>query len=308
MIFAGKGYPLHVPGESVDQTVQRLMPDADWVIDSAFFADRVLKPNRSYKVACFLADMHYNYSLGGGPERICEAFNAVGYDLLITLIKHLKLAGGYPDFWSIDPDYYQKHLKMPIHHSPACIDPATFRDLHLQRYIDASFLGCAVPSFYPIRYSIAVNLQPFAAATHLNVVVGGPPEHTEPYKKHIPTLYKQGAIVGERYVEVLNRSKCFLFDSSVFGYTVYKFFEAQACGALCLSDPPLDMDAVHLIPEENFIPITINNWSTRLLEVLRDEGLRERVAKAGYESTMRYNTAAVRARSLLDTLEGLLKH
>lgn len=307
MLFAGVGYPLHVDGETVDQTVQRLMPDADWVIDSAFFADRKLNPRRDYKVACFLADMHYNYILGGGPERICEAFNNVGYDAMISLIRHLKIAGGYPDLWPVAPDYYETHLKMPMHHSPACINPATFRDLHLKRDIDASFLGCAVPSFYPIRYSVAVNLPTFGVQRGLNVVVGGPPEHTEPYKKHIPTLYKQGAIVGERYVEVLNRTKCFLFDSSIFGYTVYKFFEAQACGALVMSDTPLDMEAVHLIPEENFIPITLQNWPARLMEVMKDEGLRERVAKAGYESTMKYNTAAVRAKSLLDFLTTHLK-
>jgi glycosyltransferase involved in cell wall biosynthesis len=307
MLFAGPGYPAYIPGETVDQTVKRLMPDADWVIDTSFFAERKLNPSRSYKVACFLADMHYNYALGGGPEKICEAFNAVGYDAVITLIKHLNIAGGYPNLWQIDPAYYEKHLKMPILHSPACIDPTVFRDLHLKRDIDASFLGCAVLPFYPIRYSIATNLPAWGPTMGLNVVVGGPPEHTEPYKKHIPTLYKQGAIVGERYVEYLNRSKCFLFDSSIFGYTVYKFFEAQACGCVAMSDPPLDMEAVHLVPEENFIPITISNWSTRLMEVLKDEGLRERVAKAGYESTMKYNTAAVRARALLDFLGAHLK-
>jgi hypothetical protein len=307
MIFAGPGYPLNKPGETIDQSVQRLMPDADWVLDWNPWFLKGLNPSRSYKVACFLPDIHWNYGLNGGPDKIADLMNRNGYDAAITLIRHLAMAGGYPDLYPIEPDYYEKHLKMPMHHQPACINPALFRDLHLERSLDAAFLGSMGMPFYPLRYSIYFGLNRLAAYNNLKVTLGGSPSHTTPYHKHIPTLYGKGEIVGERYVEVLNKTKCFLFDTSVFRYTVYKFPEAQACGALCMSDPPLDMEAMHLIPEENFIPITIANWQDRLLEVLHDESLRERVAKAGYESTMKYNTAEVRAKSLLAFLADHLK-
>lgn len=306
MMFAGPGYPLYKEGETIDESVKRVMPDADWVLDWNPWFLKHLNPSRTYKVACFLPDIHWNYKIGG-PDKIVGLMNQSGYDAAISLIRHLAMAGGYPNLFAIEPDYYEKHLKMPMHHQPACINPSLFRDLHLNRDIDAGMLGCASLPFYPMRTEMWSNLPTFAIRNTLKILLNGPPEHTALWHKHIPTLYSTGAIVGERYVETLNKIKCFLFDTSVFRYTVYKFPEAQACGALCMSDAPLDMEAMHLIPEENFIPITIDNWRDRLLEVLKDESLRERVAKAGYESTMKYNTAEVRAKSLKSFLETHLK-
>ena len=307
MIFAGSGYPLYREGETIDQSVKRIMPDVDWVLDWNPWVLKQLNPSRTYKVASFLPDMHWNCGLNGGPDKIVDLMNRSGYDAAISLCRHLAMAGGYPNLYAIEPDYYEKHLKMSMHHQPACINPNLFRDLHLNRNIDAALLGCAGLPFYPLRFNIWQELPALAVQNNLKIMIRSPPEQTSPWHKDIPTLYSRGQIVGERYVETLNRTKCFLFDTSVFRYTVYKFVEAQACGALCLSDTPLDMEVMHLIPEENFIPITIGNWKSRLLEVLGNESLRDRVARAGYESTMKYNTAEARARSLRDFLEAQLK-
>lgn len=302
MEWAGPGYPLHRRGESVNQTVKRVMPDADWILGWGPWDEPPLERQRSYRFATLLADIHWNYALGGGPDRIVELIKRNGYDAVITVIKRLAKAGGYPDLYDIDPDYYIHHLSIPILHQPCCINPAVFRDLGLKRDYDAMFLGAAQPKFYPLRYEIISGLPPFSKEHNLKIFIGDTPPETRQFEKDIPTLIRQGHVVGERYVEYLNRARCFLFDTSVLRYTVYKFVESQACGALCMSDEPLDGDAIHLVPEENYVVISRENWHDRLLEVLGDDEKRRRIARAGYYSTMQYNTAAVRAEALLQFL------
>ncbi|GAH46536.1 unnamed protein product, partial [marine sediment metagenome] len=88
--WTGKGWPRNRPGEVMDITVQRVMPDADWFIYSIFCAivRRALiiippKENRSYKVAAYTVDLHRT------PSRFVKWLNQLGLDAVLMTTTRL---------------------------------------------------------------------------------------------------------------------------------------------------------------------------------------------------------------------------
>ena len=70
-----------------------------------------------------------------------------------------------------------------------------------------------------------------------------------------------------------------------------------------MADMPLGAEEVHLVPDWNFVAITEKNWQKRLKYYLSHDEEREEIAQRGYETVMKYHTADIRARELVDWLE-----
>ena len=79
--WAGPGWPLHKPGETVDQAVRRIYGNnpPDWVIDRE--SDVPLNKDRNYRVGHHISDIHGRGGLGLRTTRaLVNLINRMEYD------------------------------------------------------------------------------------------------------------------------------------------------------------------------------------------------------------------------------------
>jgi hypothetical protein len=108
----------------------------------------------------------------------------------------------------------------------------------------------------------------------------------------------------KEYVNVLNRSKLLVFDGSKDKIPTLKHIEGMVYKC-CILAPPTD-PALHLVPYENFVPITIDNYYNKILEYLDDYDAAKRIASNGRTTYLKYHTTEVRACELIQNLEMLI--
>ena len=301
--WAGIGWRQHKKNESIDESVRRVMPDADWVIYFDFGAQyrhvpiRILPENRrDYKVATYVVDLHRN------PSRYVRRLNSLRLDaVLMTAIRLGKqMVNGR--LRSISPDYYIDNLEIPFFHMAPCINPEIYKPTSDRKRFDVAFLGATFQVHYPFRYLIREELPLLARKERWNVLI----RDTLPgmaLDKKISFLSKKGYIVGSKYAEALAHSKAFLFGTSVYRYPLMKFYEGMGCGTCVMADVPLSAEELHLIPSWNFVAVDEGNWKEKLKYYIKHDEEREKIALMGHKTVMRHHTAEVRAKQLVRFLE-----
>lgn len=302
--WAGRGWSEHKPNEVMDITVQRIMPDADWVIYSIFGAivrrDLIIIPpkeNRNYKVAAYTVDLHRK------PSRFVNWLNQLGLDAtLMTTTRLGKQVKRGITLSSISHDYYIKNLNMPFFHMAPCINPKIYKSSSDQKRFDIAFLGATTIRHYPLRHLIWEELPDLASRNKWKVLIKNTPPGLAVDKK-ISALLGGGYFVGWKYADALAHSKIFIFGTSVFKYPLMKFYEGMACGACVMADVPVSAEELHLIPDWNFVAINEDNWKEKLEYYMKHDAEREEIAQRGYETVMKYHTAEVRAKQLVPFLE-----
>lgn len=294
--WAGKGHPLYVEGEDLNDTVKRVMPDADWVMWAGIHKNP--PKNRDYKLALFLSDLHYSINLKARPAGMVKKMNSCNYDAFF--MTYTKLAAQNHPFEPIDPEFYIKNLNAPIFHFAAAQDTPYYKPMK-EKNLEAVFLGANHPIIYPIRYAVFEGLKPLAKKHGWRVMV----RRTLPgrWNKSIKELYAQGLPAGPRYVSTLAGSKTFLFGSSAFKYPLPKFSEGMGSGTCCFSDTPYTAKELNFIPNWNFVEINAKNWKDKLTYYLSHDEEREEIAANGYKTFLKYHTTEVRARELVKFLE-----
>ena len=99
--WAGGGWPLHRENEPLDVTVNRVMPDVDWVIDkdAGFKAPK----DKTYRMGHFTSDLHGKSICGvHTPQGLLELMNRSNYDTLFMKYKHIYGADCKPDIFMTD--------------------------------------------------------------------------------------------------------------------------------------------------------------------------------------------------------------
>lgn len=303
--WAGRGWPDY-KSESLNVTVKRVMPDADWVIYYDFEIRReglntriALPHKRKYKVATITSDIHREQW-----QHISE-LNRGKWDAFLMLYTMVGAEiDSKRDRWcrKIAPDRFLVELNAPIFNLTPSINPAIFNMFSKTRDIDALYLGNAIDYIYPLRNSIYTNLKALGIKNKWKTIVRWSPAGAALSRKKREYI-EQGHIVGRVYANHLSRAKCFLFGTSVFRYPLLKFFEGMASGACIFSDLPLQWEMFHFEPDVNMVEINIHNWKDKLNYYLENEGERKKIALEGYKMTMKHHTNEVRAKQLVDFLE-----
>jgi glycosyltransferase involved in cell wall biosynthesis len=303
--WAGHGWPDY-RSESLNMTVNRLMPDVDWVIYYDFEIRREMLKlripphhKRKYKVATILSDLHK------APTSYIRMLNNERWDAYLMLYTQLAAMIDYnrgKGWKKTNPKQFLEHLSAPILPLIPSINPAIFNMVSRERDLDALFLGNAVQSFYPLRNDIYNNLKALGIKNKWKTFARWSPKGSSLNRKKDEYL-ERGEIVGPKYADYLSRAKCFLFGTSVFKYPLLKFFEGMASGACIFSDAPLLAEELHLRAGENYVNINIDNWKDKLKYYLEHEGERKKIALAGYRMTMKYHTNSRRAQELVAFLE-----
>lgn len=304
--WAGHGHKLHVPGENLNDTVRRVMPDADWVIvnDVAQFRFKnavKLPEKRICKAAYIGGDVYWN------PPLVAKRLNAGNWDAF--LMGQYKLDTFIPSSVNrapvkADPDFYIKNLNAPIFHLAHCINPEFFKPLDREKEYDVSFIGAHNRTSYPLRDDVWHKLPRLAEKNKWKILVRGSPPGVS-YRRKIDDLLEKGHIVGKKYAEVLALSKTFIFSTGPSRFPVKKYYEGMASGACILADTPMSADELCFEPNYNFVEINMRNWQKLLKCYLEHDEEREEIARRGYETIMKYHTSDIRATQLVKFLEEL---
>ena len=135
-MWAGRDWPLFRSYESVDETVQRVMPDVDWVIDRE--RDEKSESNRTYRIGAHLSDLHSRGSSGirNDPEKYIEVVNQVGYDTIFLKYEEVHS-------FDLDPRIFINKLEPKTIFLPWSVDAEEFKPKKVKKW-DVSFLGLVV--------------------------------------------------------------------------------------------------------------------------------------------------------------------
>lgn len=291
--WAGPGWPLHKPGESVGETVTRVMPDADWVVcPRETLVD--VKHSR-FKTCIMVTDLHGKWNWGlNTPMQFAETLNNAGYDIVFSRYKEVHGCRCNPQMfqqvlgerfrwlpWSMDEDYYFRFKGEPEH--------------------DVLYAGSQHPGIYPLRHSMFTGLSEFCTKNNLRLYITegvGIPV----WKAKIDQLEKKGYPVGSNYARLLGRSRASMFGNSRFRYPLQKNFEVRAAGCLAVCDTPIGAEALGFKAGVDYVNVSVDSWRRELLYYLNNwsEGLK--IADAGRQVFLERHTHRIRAQEFLEAL------
>lgn len=288
--WAGLGWPLYKAYESMDETVQRVMPDCDWVIDNKNTFTKTPK-NRSYRVGVFLSDLHGKYSHNIlSPSGFCDLVNRCGYDSVF--MKYLEIHGTWHD-----PNLFQRRLKPEIHFLPWSVDTEKFKRGRRKK-IDLTFIGNTSGPMYPLRQAIYDNLL-HVGRDYKTVRSKSPKGGT--FERRVDML-QQNHYVGERYADLLNNTRIMLFGCSQYRYPVQKYFEAAASGCLILANEPSNAKDLGFINSYTYVDINEKEWENTATWCLENWDQVKKIPTYAVKNIARNHTHRVRAREFLEML------
>lgn len=289
--WAGKGYPLYISNESINETVLRVMPNADWVIDKANNLHVPKPQSRRYRVGVFLSDLHgkHYYDIDT-PVEFADLVNYAKYDAVF--MRYLTVDGT-----NCDPDIILQRIRCKKHWVPWSVDPEKFKPRRPYTY-DVAFLGM-VGKCYPLRQKIWDSL-PGIAKDYRVLRRQAPLGAT--YKRDWESL-RDSHIVGEEYAETLGSTRILLFGCSIYRYPLQKFFEGSASGCLIMSNSFRGAEKLGFVDGKTFIDINVGNWENKLLYYLENESECASIAEKGYKNAVAYHTHDTRAKQFVEMLQ-----
>jgi len=297
--------------EPLEATIKRLYGNdsPDWIITTAFMLaedrrwfDFVAPPKekRPWRIATFTSDIHANHMIGADVVGYAQALNKANFDAILMLYTHV--AYSKRPTRAIDPQYYLKNLKGTVYHCPIWVDSNLFKPSKEPPLYDVSFLAAFDSRQHPVRYSIWTELPALAQENKWDVLMRmRPPGKSN--TRFIDKMKAEGHVVGDVYADALARSRVFIFGSSIYKYPLLKIVEGWMAGACVVCDEPFTAKRMHMADGENYIKVDVNNWKTKLKEILNNEPKRKMIAQKGYETAIKYHTPQVRVRELLSFLE-----
>ena len=283
--YAGEGYPDHRPGERLQDTVKRVMPDADWVIDANNALESPKPKKRRYRIGVFITDIHAKHHYGiDNPVSFANKVNEAGYD---SIFMRAPLLYGT----SYRPNIFIDTVKCDKHWVPNSVDVGKYL-VKKKRDIDVAFIG-ATYDCYPLRKEINEGLY-YAARGHHILCRGG---------ARGPNDAKTNQVLGGDYVDALLRSRILIFDCSVYRYPVMKFFEGMAAGCMVMSDAPYMADKLGFVHRVSYAEINLLNWDEALQYYLEHPEDVDRIAAQGRKVVKRQHSHDVRAKQLVSILK-----
>jgi len=143
--WAGRGWPLH-RDESLEMTVRRVMPNADWVIYYDFeLRKEGIKPRvspkrkRRYRVATITSDLHKS------PGKYLSLLNNERWDAVLMLYTMLGAqsqgTGNKKKYSDVSSNMFPKRVRAPVFHLAPSVEPTMFNLFGGERTVDATFLG-----------------------------------------------------------------------------------------------------------------------------------------------------------------------
>lgn len=306
--WCGSGWENHVPNEPINDTVKRIYGNdpPDFIVSNrpSYQEYKLLAETRTEKTpptVMTLVDNHVD------PAKWVDianrGFNGTLMRYMYSPYIRKSIFSRFVYYSKFDPEFYIKNIDTKKLHFPWFTDQRIYKPIEEKQY-DVIFLGTSRKKVYPLRHKIVNELPRICKKRGWRYLIGDRPPG-ETVSRNISDLIQQGYIVGEKYAEVVAKSKIFIFGSSIFNYPLSKYFEIMGSGTLAMADRPQSAEELHFEAGENYVEVNQDNWKGKLEYYLEDDAERERIARNGYETVMKHHTSEIRARQLLDFLSRL---
>lgn len=286
-MFAGEGWPLHMRHERFEATVERVMPDADWIIDRD--NDLHTRKPQGLNVGHFISDLHgkHHYMIKT-PEGHIDLLNRVGYRAIFMRYTEIH---GVPSPVNV----YRSSLKPNGYWVPWSFDPDRFYQRTPYRWNDVTSIGNTKRDVYPLRGLIRNELKALSGG-HRVFTAESPRGRT--YERLI-----KDNLAGDSYAEVLGSSRIFIFDCSKYRYPLQKFFEGLGSGCLVMATEPGGAKALGLVDGRTYVKIDESNWRHKLHYYLKNPDEADTIAERGLAMALKYHVHDVRAKQFVVYLE-----
>ena len=290
--WAGLGWPLYRKNESFMDTVKRVMPDVDWIIDRE--RDDRLPRRRAFMVGAYLSDLHARGAFGISNLRdYIDSVNNVGYDALF--MRYIKIEGT-----EADPEIFLDELEPAVYFLPWSVDVDDFKPT--EKTVDVSFIG-SVGKHYPLRRRIW-SLLPMVCAEHgANLLIHNRPRGSSSFSdgSEFPDAYFKS-----RYSEALAQTRIFIFGSSKFKYPLLKYFEGMASGCCVLADEPTCACELGFEDGVNYVKIDESNWTEKLSHCLDHPERAEEIGRNARKLVSTLHSHEARVADFLTILDSFI--
>lgn len=287
--FYGVGGGKYIPEFDVEKIVSKENPD---VIVS--FTSQYCDPHSGQYMDRYVFKNLDKVSL---PKYLkCSDPHSPNFERHIHFIRDHKVDVTSLVVWEQIAEKYRKEVNCKFVWMPTGLDTKLFKDLGLERNLDVFFAGSLSSYYYPFRIQILEGLR---------------------QEKSIKSSFRGFSVhlVNEAqwyqelltYIQDFNRAKITPFSNGIYNYPVARFFEGMACKCLTMSEKPLDADALHFIPGENFIEINPSNFLDKIKYYLKNENERKEIIEKGWETVRKYHTAEIRAKQMYEDLRELVE-
>lgn len=187
------------------------------------------------------------------------------------------------------PEFENQMIWFP-HHVPLHI----FKDYQLPKTIDYLFIGACAPFVYPLRAKMIERLK-----NEKGFVMYGHPG----YK---PINYQsEQYVVGERYAQLINRSKMLFTCNSIYQYPVLKYFETAACNTLLMANGSKELRDLGFIDGKTFVEVNETNVLEKARYYLNNETERLKIASNANQMVRERHSTEKRANELIQFIRGL---
>lgn len=283
--YAGEGFPDYIAGESVDKTVKRVMPEADWVIGDPKSCRVKKSMKRKYKIGAFINDLHGENIYGAkSPVEWGKMIVKANYDG-IFIRTSLVYGTGY------NPKILYNMLGDKAHWFPWSVNTDRYHPRDKKKY-DVAFLG-DVTDNYPLHKMLCDGI--YHVARGFKVLCNGPtycnskPEHDY--------------IKGDEYSEALGSTRILIFGCSKYHYPPLKLFEGGASGCLLMCDSPSMIEELGFMSRVTYTEIAAYNWEDGLRFFLEHPKEARKISEPCMGMVRKYHSHDVRAKQFLQILK-----
>jgi len=226
----------------------------------------------------------------------CSDPHSPNFERHIRFIRDMKIDMASLVVWEEIVEKYKKEVSCKFVWMPTAIDINLFKDLDLERAMDVFFAGSLDAFYYPLRTQMLLGLR---RTRDIKSNLRG-------FRTHLVSESQWNEEL-KKYIRELNEAKITPFSNSIYNYPVTRFFEGMACKCLVMAEKPLDADALHFIPGENFIEINQQDYLEKIRYYLQNEDERKQIAEKGWETIQKYHTIQIRAKQMYEYLRELIE-
>lgn len=224
---------------------------------------------RPIRVIGYMKDIHHfgNPQAEDAYKRMFER-----YDVILSSADEL--------FHGLYPEYVGKMLYFPDFFGPHERYELPYNEKPTMRCLVS---GTVSQEVYPLRQHILSN-------------------GSEEYLDYLPGPLAGHDVIGDKYARLLNSYFCCATCSSVFNYTLAKYWEITAAGSLLIANTTSDLEKLGMVPNEHFVPINFENAICTIKKVLADPERYEPIRRAGMEYVRENHSI----RNRFETMKGVI--
>ncbi len=255
----------------------------------------VKKLANNTKVILYLSDLHSNKetAIGQPTKAGLTRENTEFYTSILEMCDRadLILCPYKKAFTYKFPNHLDKFIFFPHFVD----DEHIFPKAETQRNLMCLLSGATCPRVYPLRTKIEHYI--YNKGPELFRRLQHPGYFKTPTDKDI---------VGQKYIDCLGSFFCAITSSSVFNYTIAKYYEIPAAGTLLIANDSGDLEELGFVDGKNYIKVNIDNVLDKTYDILYNVDNYCNVSKAGQELVLDNYTKSIAYKKLQDYCKEIL--